>query len=261
MKRTSCSWRLVRIAARSPACARTSPDVEHNVRPHFTRNDVGNGRLPEPWRTIKNRMIERLSSAVSPLRCRSAGIPSCALARCTRRGSADAAPVSMLRSSSVNCALTTRWDHNGSGLSGVSSLFRGRRNVFGRRRQGALAGSRHSYRNPAGRLSRLGSDREDSAPSAPIDIATDVPRLGFRNELARTSFRFHDIPPGRTRRPAACSPPAGHTGRASDRPLYKSQAIGHAGCGIAIGTFPAGLADAFRLCGRLFSRPATSEPQ
>jgi hypothetical protein len=29
--------------------------------PHFTRNDVGNGRLPEPWRAVENRMVERLS--------------------------------------------------------------------------------------------------------------------------------------------------------------------------------------------------------
>jgi len=29
--------------------------------PHFTRNNVGNGRLPETWRTIENRMVERLS--------------------------------------------------------------------------------------------------------------------------------------------------------------------------------------------------------
>ena len=220
---------------------------------------MGDGRLPEPWRTIKNRMVEWLSPLfrrfdADPQRLLHARLPD-VLVEGLR-----AQRCSMLRSSSVNCVFTNSLGHDVQVswryFVTVSVAVEGISAAAARR----LARSRHTSAIRRTDLSHLESDREDSVPSAPIDTATAVLRLDFRNELARTSFRSRDIPRGRTRKPPACSHPSGtHWTSVASPSLQILRRFGHAGCGIAFRTFPAGLADALRLCGRLIGRTRQSQ--
>ena len=59
--------KLVRMAARSPAWLRTSPEVERIADAHLSRNDVGDGGLSKAWRAVKNGMVEGFAAMLGCL--------------------------------------------------------------------------------------------------------------------------------------------------------------------------------------------------
>ena len=62
MNSTSRAWRLVSIAARSPAFSITGPAVGPDRHAELVGDDVGERRLAEPGRAVEQHVIERFAA-------------------------------------------------------------------------------------------------------------------------------------------------------------------------------------------------------